>query len=1068
MIRTLFFFLLSVFPISSLFAHSNEEKQLKFVQNKNQWEPHILFKADLPSGNVFLHQQKLTWLFYDAIEHAHEHEGAAALDNSKTNIQPETKDSRAHAYTLSFVNSNPNAIVTGANAYNYYHNYFIGNDPAKWASNVPLYNEVWYKTIYDKIDLRIYEFNNSLKYEFIVAPKTSPDVIALNYDGLDAIYIKDGELHLKTSVTEIVEKKPVAYQYINNRRIEVPCEFVLRGSTVSFAFPQGYNKKYELIIDPELIFSTYSNSTADNWGNTACFDNEGNTYTAGTVFDHGLPTTIGTLQPNYNSINQTTDVAILKFNPNGTQLLYATYLGGYQTEVPHSIVVNSKNELVILGTTSSYNFPHTSNAAYTTFNGGPPTPIIGGISFSYGSDLFVSVINATGTALIGSTFIGGSDIDGNLLRNTNLTANYGDQFRGDIIVDSSDYIYVASHTKSTNFPVKNAIFPTFQGGDHDAVVLKLTPNVTDLIWSTYIGGSGNDGAYSIQLDKSTNVYIAGGTSSSNFPGTGNGYKNFYSSGVDGFALKINSSGNSIINATYVGTSSYDQVYFIQLDTEENVYLLGQTKGIYPKTSDVYGQAGAGQFIHKLNNDLTTSVWSTTVGIANSRQPNISPTAFLVNDCGNIFISGWGGVVNSTYIGGTTSNLPFTQDAVQKTTDGSDFYLMVLEKDAASLLYATFLGGYNRREHVDGGTSRFSKDGVVYQAVCANCDGFKTGFPTTPSAWSKTNLSDNCTNAVFKFDLSNLKARITADTTQGCVPKKIIFTNKSIGGKQIQWFINGEFVSIWPLNLSYTFTSPGEYTVTLVASDLTTCIQHDTASLTVTIFDVSPPLTPYDTICKGDTTQLFIGNYSSVQWSPDIGINNTSIPNPYIYPESSMIYSVHVTDSNNCSKTFEIPVEVASISPPLVVENITDCNGLPTYAFKLSTEGPLEYFWDFGDGEFSNEKEPTHTYPEPGVYETRFKIHSASCSYEDSIKIPVEHVFIPNLITPNNDGKNDVYYLKGKGDKWKLDIYNRWGEPIYTAEEYDNTWDGSGLSDGIYYFLITTPNARCKGWLQIIR
>src|SRR5665213_1861309 len=250
--------------------------------------------------------------------------------------------------------------------------------------------------------------------------------------------------------------------------------------------------------------------------------------------------------------------------------------------------------------------------------------------------------------------------------------------------------------------------------------------------------------------------------------------------ADGYVSHLNAAGSSLLQSSYIGTSGYDQAYFVQLDQSSNVYLFGQTAGAYPVTGGVYSNPNGGQFIHKLNPTLSATIYSTVFG-SGGNTPNISPAAFLVDTCENVYTSGWGGQCIPYGSTGTTFGMPVTANAFQQTTDGCDFYFFVLKKNAASLWYASFFGGVGGSdEHVDGGTSRFDKRGVIYQSVCAGCGG-TNNFPTTVGAWSQTNNSFNCNNAVIKLDfqlvnLSAVAAAAPSDTI--CTGSAINFTNTS--------------------------------------------------------------------------------------------------------------------------------------------------------------------------------------------------------------------------------------------------------------------------------------------------
>ena len=179
--------------------------------------------------------------------------------------------------------------------------------------------------------------------------------IELNYDGADDIAVKNDRLHIYTQVNHIIEDKPYAFQIIDGEKIEVQCKFKLKGTTVTFAFPRGYNHNYDLIIDPTLMFATYSGSTANNFGYSATFDSKGFLYAGSSVFGTGYPTVLGSYDGTFNGgtgLSPGIDIAISKFDTTGTFLLYSTYIGGNSDELPHSLIVNNFDELFILGTTS--------------------------------------------------------------------------------------------------------------------------------------------------------------------------------------------------------------------------------------------------------------------------------------------------------------------------------------------------------------------------------------------------------------------------------------------------------------------------------------------------------------------------------------------------------------------------------------------------------------------------------------------------------------------------------------------------------------------------------------------
>ena len=598
------------------------QKSLQFIQNKNQWNPSVRYMAPIPGGKLYLQANSLVYAFTDNSALAHQHGGSAGPE-------PVSKSIKSHAYSVSFLDASPPAGIDGSKATEGFRNYFIGNDPARWATQVRAFEEVTYNRIYPGIDMHLYEKNAHLKYDFLVAPHTDPRLIRMQYKGAENLSLMDGDLHIKTSVNEVVERKPIAYQQVKGRQKMVPCTFKLAGNIISFDFPKGYDASLPLIIDPVLVFSTFSGSTADNWGFTATYDQEGNMYSGGIVGNVGFPVTLGASDRIFNGGDW--DIGILKYKTSATgnaSLLYATYLGGSNTEVPSSLVVNSSNELLVLGATGSDNFPTTSGAHDRSFNTNANDPRriqtpLEGISFNQGSDLFVARLAGDGTRLLAATFLGGTLNEGILSNATDrtlpphpLNRNYGDQFRGDILTDAANNIYLVSSTQSSDFPAQGGFQNGF-GGGNDAVVAKLTPALA-LEWSSYLGGAGADAGYSIQLDSNQNIFIGGGTTSTGLAGTADAFRPVFGGGqADGFVAKISNNGATLQRLSYIGTTNYDNVFFVQLDESNNIFLLGQTMGTYPVTAGTYTTPKGKQFIQKLDNDLRTGLMSTIFGSTDS-------------------------------------------------------------------------------------------------------------------------------------------------------------------------------------------------------------------------------------------------------------------------------------------------------------------------------------------------------------------------------------------------------------------------------------------------------------------
>lgn len=878
----------------------NAQEEIWIKPNRGQWHPNVNYKIGIPSGQMFIENQGFTYSFSNINDqHDHSHGDDKQLD--------EAPKIHGHVVKTTFINSNPKPEYAELKKSEHYENYFIGQDSTKWVNHLYLYNEIQYKNIYPGINLNLYESNSNLKYDIIISPLAEPSNFRVKYEGQDKIEILDNELVVSTSLGKITEKKPYAYQLINGIQKQVECYFVLNDNVMSFEFPNGYDSTQTLIIDPELAFSTFTGATSDNWGMTACPDINDNLIAAGIVFGGGYPTSSGAFDGSYassGSLLTTVDIGLTKFNTAGTGIIYSTYIGGTGSETPHSIIVNEQNDLYIMGATSSTNFPVSANAYQSSHAGGPASMTIDGINFNGGSDIYIFKLSSNGSAMLGSTYIGGSEADGISDGNGDIHFNYGDQLRGEIIVDANSNVFVNSTTKSPNFPVIGG-FGTSLSGSQDGVILKLNSNLSSLDWSSYIGGTGWESGNSIQLASNGDIYAVGGTTSTNFPAT-TGQINPASLGgsTDGYIIKLSAPAYNNPKSTYLGTGEYDQAYFVQLDIDDNVYVYGQTEGAYPVSSAQYSNANSGQFIHKMNSNLTTSEWSSVFG-AGTGHVEISPTAFLVSDCYELYIAGWGGntnVSNASAVNSSTSGFPVTTDAYQGTTNGSNFYLALFTQDMMSLKYATFMGSLDGNgDHVDGGTSRFDKSGKVYHAVCAACGGNDNGFPTTSGVYSETNNSSNCNMAAFLFELSKIEATLSTGTPITCIPNPTFFENNSENGDTYQWFF-GDGGTSSDYEPTHEYVDAGDYTVMLVVSDASGCYEPDTAYVDVTV--ILPeyeawPLT--DTICPGETVQVFATGGDTYSWGPAELFDNPNIASPFVTITEET--DLTVTISSACGESF---------------------------------------------------------------------------------------------------------------------------------------------------------------------
>jgi gliding motility-associated-like protein len=984
---------------------------IEFVENKGQWNDQVLYMGKVSNGSFFIRKNGFTVVQYHPGDFADLYQ--SIHDGSYT--QNGGVKVRGHSFNVDFVNASGTTTTEADKPLPTYTNYFIGSDQSKWGAGCRVFQAVTAKDVYPNVDVRFYTDNGFLKYDIIARPGADISRIALKYDGVDKLSVKNKNLVISTSLGDLNEALPYSYQASLTGRSEVNAKYSVKNNIVRFDV-KDYDPKAILVIDPQVVFCSFSGSTADNWGFTATYGPDGSMFGGGIVFGSGFPTNAGAFQTNFGG---DFDIGVIKLTPDGSNRVYATYLGGTGREQPQSLIVDGQGNLVIAGRTNSV---ISGTGSFPLKNGSADMIGQGGLF-----DIIIVKLNAAGNAIIGSKRIGGSENDGvNISENrqlgtTSLMRNYGDDGRSEVILDGAGNVYVASCTQSTtgtaasNFPAIGNPFQSSPGGSQDGVLIKLTPDLGSVLFASYLGGNANDAAYVLSISPAGEIYVAGGTESgaSTFPGTEAGTLGPDNHGsVDGFVAVISGNGSTAIRSTFLGTDGADQVYGIQFDNRGFPYAMGQTTGDqgtgkWPVTpgTPTYGSDKGKQFIVKMQPDLSSFVYSTVFGTGSST-PNISPVAFLVDRCENVYISGWGGYYGTRnwFNSAGTSGLPVTSDAIKPNTDGKDFYFFVLKKDAVQQLFGSFFGEDNRPgagcDHVDGGTSRFDKNGVIYQAICANCNLDPTvwpRFPTTAGSWAPTNVSNSraqCNLAMVKIamNLAGVDGAIQSEIngvprdTAGCVPLRVVFRDTIANAVTYEWdFGDGSpIITTTTPDTAHTYTSVGLYRVRLIAIDPNTCNVRDTSYLNIRVGDLQaalnatyaklPPCTAFKYQFNNlsatnpirpftDTSFLWIwGDGSPVVVSGLSSVTHT-FPSPGLYKVKLVL-----KDTAYCNNpdTFNIDLSVAQNVKAAFITPPVGC--LPyTAQFDNTTDAGETWQWDFGDGGTSTDFEPSHDYTAPGRY-----------------------------------------------------------------------------------------------------
>ena len=553
-------------------------------------------------------------------------------------------------------------------------NYFIGNDPSKWRSEVPTFGRVSYRDVLPGIDV-IYNGSNAgtLGYDFVVAPDADPGDIRVGFSGVIDVALRGGSLVITTATGAVTQEGPVLYQTIAGRRVPVDGRFSLAGNEVGFEVG-AYDHHHPLVIDPTLIYSTYLGGSGNDAGNGIAVDVAGAAYLTGNTQSTNFPTQA----PFQGSDAGSFDAFVTKLNAAGSALVYSTYLGGSSDDNARGIAVDGAGAAYLTGNTWSTNFP-----TQAPFQG------------SYGGsfDAFVAKLNATGSALIYSTYLGGSGVD---------------EAQG-IAIDGAGAAYVAGYTNSSNFPTQ-APFQGSNAGSFDAFVTKLNAAGSALVYSTYLGGSDADEAKGITVDGTRAAYVTGDTSSTNFPTQGP-FQGSKAGPDDAFVTKLNDKGSALIYSTYLGGSGVDEAQGIAIDGAGAAYVAGYTNSSNFPTQAPFQGSEAGSFdafVTKLNAAGSALVYSTYLGGSSD------------DNARGIAVDGAG----AAYLTGNTwsTNFP-TQAPFQGSKAGSfDAFVTKLNAAGSALVYSTYLGGSS-----DDNARGIAVDGAGAAYLTGNT--WSTNFPT---------------------------------------------------------------------------------------------------------------------------------------------------------------------------------------------------------------------------------------------------------------------------------------------------------------------------------------------------
>lgn len=837
----------SFIPNGILNAHTNY-----FITNNGQWSNAVYYKSSYNEGDVYINTSGIRYVLYHSEDITMMHDEESI---SRNNII------RGHAVQLQFENAKIENTFECYEKLATYYNYYVG-DKSTWKSNVALYHKLLYKNLYTGIDWELGFSNENLKYNFIIHPGTSPNKIGIRYEGSDAISINNGNLLINTSVGQIIEQIPKAYQIIDGVEYVIPCNYIVQNGIVKFNLGK-YNVHYDIIIDP-LVMGTFSGARTQTIANCSSFDTANNMYSCGTSINGIYPVTIGAFRTTYSGMG---DVVISKYGASGTTHIFSTYLGGYLRDNASVIKIDATNRIVVCGTTFSPDFPVISGCLDLLFDGD-----------TINRDSYISILNNTGTTLNFSTFIGGSADDEILGMEVNDTGS----------------ILLCGATTSFNFPTTPGVYDETYNGNYDAFFTIINPALQHIIRSTFLGNIREDKALGLHADKTGMYYVCGISYSTSFPTTPGAVSRFYRGNGDGFIVRFNNSLN-LLASTFVGNTAIDYAKFAILDSNK-LYVCGYIENRYAPTPLCKSSSGfGGVFLSCYTPNLDSMYYR--VPLSNFDAAT-QITDFTLSDSNYFLISMFLNRIRSTF-----PDSVYTTDASVRSRMNSLYYVCIdknAEKIHDARLINTAQGG-----HIHGYQCKFNpRNNRLFHVICnRNGETTTTGTPySTPTTMGEYDMYSMIYQPTISIT-NSYNLHLSIIDSLYCSRGFVRLENNSTGINSFKWVLPDGSIDSTNRIINFTNVHPGANYITLYL--FRNCYTIDTLKDTFQIPErpLSNPIRISDSInCITNpcifSSQQIRGN-RSIWYIPFIGIDSIH-DTINTYTTTSGLYTfLLVSDSIEC-------------------------------------------------------------------------------------------------------------------------------------------------------------------------